>query len=65
MPFIADAIEVPPIPRLVAEDITPQAVASLLANKGGRLAIISAARTWICGSGRELMDAFAATPTPR
>ena len=39
---IADAIEVPPIPRLVADDITPEAAASLLAEQGGRLAIISA-----------------------
>jgi hypothetical protein len=40
--IIADAIEVPPIPRLVADDITPEAAASLLAEQGGRLAIISA-----------------------
>lgn len=40
--MIADAIEVPPIPRLVADDITPEAAASLLAEQGGRLAIISA-----------------------
>ena len=39
---IAEAIEVPAIPRLVADDITPEAVASLLAEQGGRLAIISA-----------------------
>ena len=40
--MIADAIEVPPIPRLVADDVTPEAAASLLAEQGGRLAIISA-----------------------
>jgi hypothetical protein len=39
---IADAIEVPSIPRIVADDITPEAAASLLAEQGGRLAIISA-----------------------
>jgi replicative DNA helicase len=38
----ADAIDVPPIPQLVADDITPEAAASLLAEQGGRLAIISA-----------------------
>ena len=32
----------PPIPRLVADDVTPEAAASLLAEQGGRLAIISA-----------------------
>ena len=52
-------------PRLVADDITPEAAASLLAEQGGRLAIISAeggifdiiagrysngdTRTWTCG----------------
>ena len=40
--LIADALEVPPIPRLVADDVTPEAAASLLAEQGGRLAIISA-----------------------
>lgn len=38
---MAESIEVPPIPRLFADDATPQAVASLLAEQGGRLAIIS------------------------
>jgi hypothetical protein len=33
---------VPPIPRLVADDVTPEAAASLLAEQHGRLAIISA-----------------------
>ena len=32
----------PPVPRLVADDITPEAAASLLAEQGGRLAIITA-----------------------
>lgn len=36
------AIEVPPIPRLVADDCTPEAAASLLAEHGGRIAILSA-----------------------
>jgi replicative DNA helicase len=40
--MIAESIEVPAIPRLVADDITPEAAASLLAEQGGRLAIISA-----------------------
>lgn len=40
--MMAEAIEVPPMPRLVADDVTPEAVASLLAEQGGRLAIISA-----------------------
>jgi hypothetical protein len=38
----ADAIDIPPIRRLVADDITPEATASLLAEQGGRLAIFSA-----------------------
>src|SRR5262245_27290016 len=38
----ADAIDVPPIPRLVADDVTPEAAASLLAEQHGKLAIISA-----------------------
>lgn len=40
--MIAASIEVPPITRLVADDITPEAAASLLVEQGGRLAIISA-----------------------
>jgi replicative DNA helicase len=35
-------IQVPVIPRLLADDITPEATASLLADHGGRIAIISA-----------------------
>lgn len=38
----ADGIEVPVTPRLLADDVTPEAVGSLLAAHGGRLAIISA-----------------------
>lgn len=38
----ADAIDVPAVPRLVADDVTPEAAASLLAEHGGRMAIISA-----------------------
>jgi replicative DNA helicase len=38
----ADAVVVPPAPRLLADDITPEAAASALAEQGGRLAIISA-----------------------
>lgn len=39
---IAESILVPAIPRLIADDVTPEAAASLLAEQGGRLAIISA-----------------------
>lgn len=38
----AEAIEVPVMPRLIADDVTPEAVASLLAEQHGRLSIISA-----------------------
>jgi replicative DNA helicase len=38
--MIANAIEVPTIPRILADDITPEAAASLLAEQDGRLAII-------------------------
>lgn len=37
----ASEITVPAVPRLVADDATPEAIASLLAEQGGRLAIIS------------------------
>ena len=35
-------IEVPVVPRLLADDVTPEKVATLLADHGGRIAIISA-----------------------
>jgi replicative DNA helicase len=38
----AAAIDVPPIPRLIADDTTPEAAATLLAEQKGRIAIISA-----------------------
>ena len=38
----AASIDVPPIPRLLADDITPEKVASVMAEQKGRLAIISA-----------------------
>lgn len=38
----AESLEVPPVPRLVADNITPEKAASLLAEQGGRLAIITA-----------------------
>jgi len=38
----ADAIAVPAVPRIMADDITPEAAGSLIADQGGRLAIISA-----------------------
>jgi hypothetical protein len=39
---IAESIEVAALPRLIADDITPEKVASVLAEQRGRLAIISA-----------------------
>jgi hypothetical protein len=42
MAAIAEAIEVPSTPRLIADDITPEALATLLAEQSGRLAVISA-----------------------
>jgi hypothetical protein len=39
---LADSISVPPIPRLVVDDITPEELASKLAEQGGRLAVITA-----------------------
>jgi hypothetical protein len=38
----AEGIAVPAIPQLVADDLTPEAAASLLAEQGGRLALLSA-----------------------
>lgn len=38
----AEGVSVPALPRLVADDITPEATASLLAEQGGRLAVLSA-----------------------
>lgn len=38
----ADQIEVPELPRLIADDATPEAIGSLLAEQHGRLAVISA-----------------------
>ena len=38
----AEAITVPAMPRLVADDVTSEAAASLLAEQGGRLAVLSA-----------------------
>jgi hypothetical protein len=38
----AMAVQVPPVIRLLADDVTPEAAASLLAEQGGRLAIVSA-----------------------
>lgn len=38
----AEAIVVPILPRIIADDVTPEAAASLLAEQAGRLAIISA-----------------------
>jgi replicative DNA helicase len=38
----AEQVTVPVLPRLIADDITPEAAASLLAEQGGRLAVLSA-----------------------
>jgi hypothetical protein len=38
----AESLVVPPVPRIVADDATPEATASLLAEHGGMAAIISA-----------------------
>ncbi|HEV7149031.1 MAG TPA: DUF3987 domain-containing protein [Pedococcus sp.] len=38
----ADAIEVPTLPRLLADDITPERCAGVLAEQGGSLAVVSA-----------------------
>jgi hypothetical protein len=38
----AEEIAVPMLPRLIADDVTPEAAASLLAEQGGRLAVLSA-----------------------
>lgn len=38
----ADAATIPPRPQLIADDATPETAASLLADQGGRLAILSA-----------------------
>ena len=38
----AEEVTVPVLPRLVADDITPEAAASLIAQQGGRLAVLSA-----------------------
>ncbi|AGL21468.1 DUF3987 domain-containing protein [Actinoplanes sp. N902-109] len=37
----AEAITVPPLPRLVADDVTSEQAASLLAEQGGRLSVLS------------------------
>ena len=37
----ADSITVPPLPRLIADDVTSEQAASLLAEQGGRLAVLS------------------------
>lgn len=38
----AEQLVVPPVPRLIADDVTTEAAASLLAEQGGRLAVLSA-----------------------
>ena len=39
--LLAESITVPTMPRLVADDATPEAIGSLLAAQGGRLAVMS------------------------
>src|SRR4029450_13417399 len=38
---LADAVEIPPLPRLLAGDGSPEALASLMAEQGGRMAVLS------------------------
>jgi replicative DNA helicase len=40
--MLAEGIKVPVVPQLVADDLTPEAAASLLSEQGGRLALLSA-----------------------
>jgi len=40
--MVAEAITVPTLPRLIADDITSETAASLMAEQGGRLAVLSA-----------------------
>jgi replicative DNA helicase len=37
----ADAVDIPSVPKLIVEDITPETAATLLAEQGGRLAVLS------------------------
>ncbi|MFE2183293.1 YfjI family protein [Streptomyces sp. NPDC059455] len=39
---VAESLTVPAVPRLLADDATPEVIASLLAEQGGRLAVMSA-----------------------
>lgn len=38
---LADAVEVPPVPRLIASDATPEVLVTLLDRHGGRIALVS------------------------
>ncbi|MEP7021167.1 MAG: YfjI family protein [Pseudonocardiales bacterium] len=40
--LMADSLKVPAVPRILADDVTGEAAASLLAEQGGRIAVISA-----------------------
>jgi hypothetical protein len=44
--YMAEEMEIPIRPRLTADDITPETATSLLAEQGGRLAILSAEGTF-------------------
>ncbi|WP_162795706.1 DUF3987 domain-containing protein [Nonomuraea lactucae] len=44
---MAEELEVPISPRLTADDVTPETAASILAEQGGRLAILSAEGTYL------------------
>ncbi|MFG1619521.1 DUF3987 domain-containing protein [Nonomuraea wenchangensis] len=44
---MAEEIEVPVFPRLTADDVTPETAATILADQGGRLAILSAEGTYL------------------
>lgn len=48
----AERIEIPAIRRLIADDITPEALGELLADNGGHLAVVSAEGDFFDGLGR-------------
>ena len=61
--LLADAIDVPTLPRILASDATPEALTSLLATYGGRIAVMSAEGgvfDQIAGrySGRPALDVY-------
>lgn len=45
--FLAEEMEVPVLPRLTADDVTPEQASTILAEQGGRLAVLSAEGTFL------------------